>query len=157
MLTTTSERESHRHDVADGAEMIRDVLRRRAELTPYKRVFVWLKSGEREGASYILPSLIEKRGLSAASLRSRRDRQTRFVASSSGLEFVAGFFGCLYAGAVAVPSCASLLSMRHKDRLRFIVEDAGVEFILGASAESITAFRESHTTRIGFATEFACG
>jgi acyl-CoA synthetase (AMP-forming)/AMP-acid ligase II len=60
-----------------------------------------------------------------------------------GLEFVASFFGCLYAGAVAVPSCSTLLSLRQRDRLRFIVEDAEVEFILAASTQGLTSFRES--------------
>lgn len=146
MLTTTSERESHRNDVANGAETIRDVLRRRAELTPHQRVFVWLKSGEREGAAYTFAELDRKAraiGSRLAALGASGKRV--LLPHPPGLEFVAGFFGCLYAGAVAVPSCSSLLSIRHEDRLRFIVEDAGVEFILAASAESITAFRESHT------------
>src|SRR5688500_10051791 len=145
MLTTTSERESHRNDVADGAETIRDLLRRRAELTPHQRVFVWLKSGERESASYTFAELDRKAraiGSRLAALGARGKRV--LLPHPPGLEFVAGFFGCLYAGAVAVPSCLSLLSIRHEDRLRFIVEDAGVEFILAASAESVTSFRESH-------------
>ena len=60
-----------------------------------------------------------------------------------GLEFIANFFGCLYAGAVAVPACSSLLSGRKHDRLRSIVEDAEVEFILTASTKSLISFRES--------------
>lgn len=60
-----------------------------------------------------------------------------------GLEFIASFFGCLYAGAVAVPSCSSLLSTRQRPRLQFVVEDAAVEIILAASTESLTAFRQS--------------
>jgi acyl-CoA synthetase (AMP-forming)/AMP-acid ligase II len=54
-----------------------------------------------------------------------------------GLEFVANFFGCLYAGAVAVPACSSLLTARKHDRLQFLVEDAEVEFILAASTKSL--------------------
>ena len=146
MLKTTVERESHRNDVADGAETIRDVLRRRAELTPHQRVFVFLKSGEHESASYTFAELDRQArsiGSRLAALGARGKRV--LLAHPPGLEFMAGFFGCLYAGATAVPSCSSLLSIRHQDRLRFIVEDAGVEFILAASAQSITSFRESQT------------
>jgi acyl-CoA synthetase (AMP-forming)/AMP-acid ligase II len=59
-----------------------------------------------------------------------------------GLEFVANFFGCLYAGAVAVPACSSLLSPRKHDRLRFLVDDADADFILAASTKSLSSFRE---------------
>ena len=146
MLKTTSERESHRNDVANGAETIRDVLRRRAEATPHQRVFVFLKSGEREDASYTFAKLDQKAravGSRLAALGARGKRV--LLPHPPGLEFVAGFFGCLYAGAIAVPSCSSLLSTRYQDRLRFIVDDAEVKFILAASAESITSFHETQT------------
>jgi len=52
MFETTPARESHLNHVAVGAETINDVLRLRAELTPHQRVFLFLESGEREGASY---------------------------------------------------------------------------------------------------------
>ena len=127
-------------------EAIGDVLRRRAELTPHRRVFLFLERGQREGGSYTFAELDRKArsiGSRLADLGAKGKRV--LLPHPPGLEFVAGFFGCLYAGAVAVPSCSSLLSTRQRDRLRFIVEDAEVEFILAASTESLISFRESLT------------
>jgi acyl-CoA synthetase (AMP-forming)/AMP-acid ligase II len=59
-----------------------------------------------------------------------------------GLEFVAGFFGCLYAGAVAVPSYSSLFYRRNRERLEFIIRDAEAVLIMSDS-DSLTAFRQT--------------
>lgn len=129
-------------------ETISDVLRLRAEMTPHQRVFLFLEGGEREGASYSFAELDRKAraiGSRLAALGARHKRV--LLPHPPGLDFVASFFGCLYAGAVAVPSCSSLLSPRQYDRLRFIVDDAEVKFILAASAQSLTAFRESLTDK----------
>jgi acyl-CoA synthetase (AMP-forming)/AMP-acid ligase II len=144
MFTTTSEQESQADDVAVGTETIVDVLRQRAELTPHKRVFLFLDRGEREGASFTFGQLDRKARAIGSRLASlgAKGKQV-LLPNPPGLEFVANFFGCLYAGAVAVPTCSTLLSARKHDRLRFLVEDAEVEFILAASTESLTSFRES--------------
>jgi acyl-CoA synthetase (AMP-forming)/AMP-acid ligase II len=144
MFTTTSEQESQADDVAVSAETIVDVLRQRAELTPHKRVFLFLDKGEREGTSFTFAQLDRKARAIGSRLASlgARGKQV-LLPNPPGLEFVANFFGCLYAGAVAVPACSTLLSARKHDRLRFLVEDAEVEFILAASTESLTSFRES--------------
>jgi acyl-CoA synthetase (AMP-forming)/AMP-acid ligase II len=146
MFKTTLERGSQPSDVAAGAVTISDVLRRRAELTPHRRVFLFLERGERERASYTFAELDRKAmaiGSRLAALGARGKRV--LLPHPPGLEFVASFFGCLYAGAIAVPGCSTLLAARHRDRLRFIVEDAEVEFILAACTEALTSFHESLT------------
>ena len=133
----------------NSSETIVDVLRQRAELTPHKRVFLFLDKGEHEGASFTFAQLDRR----ARSIGSRlaalgaRGKQV-LLPNPPGLEFIANFFGCLYAGAVAVPACASLLSARKQDRLRTIVKDAEVEFILATTKESLIAGDEwaSHVT-----------
>ena len=148
MFETTSARESGFNRIAAGAESINDVLRRRADLTPHQRVFLFLESGEREGASYTFAQLDRKAraiGSRLAALGARGKRV--LLPQPPGLEFVASFFGCLYSGAVAVPACASLLSTRHHDRLRFIVKDADAEFIVAASNHSLNCFQESLNDR----------
>ena len=115
-----------------------DVLRRRAELTPDKRVFLFLEHGQREGSSYTFAELDQKARAIGNRLTELGAKGKRvLLPQPPGLEFVAAFFGCLYAGAVAIPSCSSLLSARQHERLRFLVEDAEVEFILTASTESL--------------------
>lgn len=121
-----------------------DVLRRRAELTPDERVFLFLDKGEHEGDACTFAQLDRKAMAIGTRLRALGAGGKRvLLPNPPGLEFVANFFGCLYAGAVAVPACSSLLGPRKHDRLRFIVADAEVEFILAASTESVSSFRES--------------
>jgi acyl transferase domain-containing protein/acyl-CoA synthetase (AMP-forming)/AMP-acid ligase II/acyl carrier protein len=50
-----------------------------------------------------------------------------------GLEFIAAFFGCLYAGVVAVPACPPRLS-RPEPRLQAIAADARATFALTTAA-----------------------
>ncbi|HEX7330399.1 MAG TPA: fatty acyl-AMP ligase [Pyrinomonadaceae bacterium] len=129
-------------------ETIVDVLRRRAEVTPHQRVFVFQERGEREGASYTFAELDLKARTIASYLTALGASGKRvLLPHPPGLEFVASFFGCLYAGAVAVPGCSSLLSTRQHDRLRFIVNDAEAEFILAASTESLTSLRQSNNEK----------
>jgi acyl-CoA synthetase (AMP-forming)/AMP-acid ligase II len=131
-------------DLVAGAKTLTAVLRRRVKLTPHQRAFLFLENGEREGASYTFAELDRKAKAIGSRLESLGARGTRvLLPHPPGLEFVASFFGCLYAGAVAVPSCSSLLSTRQRARLKFIVKDGEVEFILAASTQSLTAFRES--------------
>jgi acyl-CoA synthetase (AMP-forming)/AMP-acid ligase II len=140
MFTTTLKRDSQPSEIAASAETIVDVLRRRAELTPHKRVFLFLDRGEREDASYTFTQLDQRAkaiGYRLAALGARGKQV--LLPNPPGLEFIANFFGCLYAGAVAVPACSSLLSVRKHDRLRSIVEDAEVEFILAASTKSLSS------------------
>lgn len=147
MFTTTPKIESLPNDVAAGTETIVDVLRQRAELTPHERVFLFLDRGERGGASFTFAQLDQQAKAIGSRLAAlgAKGKQV-LLPNPPGLEFVANFFGCLYAGAVAVPACSSLLSARKRDRLRFLVEDAEVEFILAASRESLVSFPESKLT-----------
>src|SRR5215213_4416726 len=126
------------------AETIVDVLRQRAELTPHKRVFLFLDKGEREGASCTFAQLDQRaRAIGSRLAALGAGGKQVLLPNPPGLEFVANFFGCLYAGAVAVPACSSLLSARKHDRLHFLVEEAEAEFILAASTKSLISFGES--------------
>ena len=130
--------------IPKSAETIVHVLRQRAELTPHKRVFLFLDRGEHEGTSCTFAQLDRRaRAIGRRLAALGASGKQVLLPNPPGLEFVANFFGCLYAGAVAVPACSSLLSTRKHDRLRCIVEDAEVEFILAASTGSLTSFRES--------------
>ena len=61
-----------------------------------------------------------------------------------GLDYIAAFFGCLYAGVIAVPAYPPRSSQRHRgrERLRAIFADAGVALTLTSSAvaEKVEAF-----------------
>lgn len=124
------------------AETLVDVLRRRAERTPNRRVFMFLEGGEREADSLSFGQLDRRARAVAHRLTSlgMRGRQVLLL-HPPGLDFIASFFGCLYAGAVAVPSYLSLLSARNLSQFRFIVEDADVKLIL-AAPDSLNSFRQ---------------
>lgn len=51
----------------------------------------------------------------------------------SGLDYLAAYFGCLYAGAIAVPAYPPRRN-RRADRLRAIVRDAGLTMVLAPQA-----------------------
>src|SRR5262249_35618173 len=57
-----------------------------------------------------------------------------------GLEFIAAFFGCLYAGVLAVPAYMPRVN-RPMPRLRSIVEDAGPAAFLTCAAQAKDAPR----------------
>ncbi len=129
------------------AETIIDVLRQRAELTPHKRVFLFLDKGERAGASLTFAQLDRRaRAIGSRLAALGATGKQVLLPNPPGLEFVANFFGCLYSGAVAVPACSSLLSARKHDHLQTIVQDAEVEFILAASSESLTSIAGEELT-----------
>jgi amino acid adenylation domain-containing protein/non-ribosomal peptide synthase protein (TIGR01720 family) len=50
-----------------------------------------------------------------------------------GLDFIEGFFGCLYAGAIAVPAYPPRLN-RSQLRLNSIIQDVASKFLLGLSS-----------------------
>lgn len=143
MFKTNLKKGSRPDDIL-GAGTLGEVLCRRAELMPHKRAFLFLENGEREGPSYTFAELDRKARAIGSRLASlgARGKQV-LLPHPPGLDFVASFFACLYAGAVAVPSCSSLLSTRQRARLRFVVEDGTVEIILVASTQSLTALRQS--------------
>lgn len=144
MFKSTLKRESQSNGIAACAESVGEVLRQRAELTPHKHVFLFLEHGQREGASYTFAELDQKaRAIGSRLAELGATGKRVLLPHPPGVDFVAAFFGCLYAGAVGIPSCSSLLSPRQHERLRFIIEDAEVEFLLAASAQSLTSLGES--------------
>src|SRR5262245_42310091 len=114
-----------------------EMLRARARESPEARAFTFLsESGEGdEEVSYA--GLDERARAVAALLAARRDRGERgervLLLYPPGLEYVAAFFGCLYAGAVAVPAYPPRLN-RSLPRLRAILEDARPRLALTTAA-----------------------
>jgi len=90
----------------DGPRTLVDVLRRRAADQPEKIAYTFLVDGEHEGSWITYRDLDSSARAIAATLHARGlgpgDRALLLYAP--GLEFIAAFFGCLYAGVVAVPS-----------------------------------------------------
>lgn len=74
--------------------------------------------------------------------------QRVLLAYPAGLDFITGFFGCLYAGCAAVPT--DLPHRRTLDRFRSIVADAGARLVLStapavAQCQAITGLGRGQT------------
>jgi acyl-CoA synthetase (AMP-forming)/AMP-acid ligase II len=83
-----------------------EVLRTRADTTPDVRAFCFLPDGEEEGPRLTYGELDRAARAVAATLRDGAEPGDRtLLLYEPGLEFIAAFFGCLYAGLVPVPGC----------------------------------------------------
>src|SRR6185295_4718571 len=101
-----------------------EVLRARALDRPTARAFTFLGDQDGEDDHLTYAGLDERARAIAAVLQEHGARGERvLLLYPPGLEYVAAFFGCLYAGAVAVPAYPPRLN-RSLPRLRSILEDA---------------------------------
>ncbi len=107
-----------------GASSIVEILRRRARDQPDVGGFTFLRDGRTEAERLTYGELDRRSREIGAALRARGLAGQRVVLLyPPGLEFVAAFFGCLSAGAVAVPAYPPR-SEHHLSRLLSIVRDA---------------------------------
>jgi acyl-CoA synthetase (AMP-forming)/AMP-acid ligase II len=110
-----------------------DLCRYRAAEQPDRRTFVFLDDGVDVSDSLTLGELDRRARAIAAKLRRYAPAGTRAVLSyPPGLDFVAAFYGCLYAGVIAVPT-APLGRTRADNRFaRFqaIVDSCAPELLL---------------------------
>ncbi len=108
------------------------VLRARARHQPEQIAYTFLRDGESEERSITHAQLDVRARAIAAVLRSRCQSGDRAILLyPSGLDFIEGLFGCLYAGviAVAVPAQGS----RQLVGLRAVVADCDAKLILTTS------------------------
>jgi len=110
-----------------------EVLRLRADLEPGRRAYVFLQDGEAEAGELTYGELDRQaRAVAAALGRSCVPGDRALLLFQPGLEFVAAFFGCLYAGVVAVPAYPPR-SPRMLPRLRGMLDDARPAMVLTTS------------------------
>ncbi|MEL7352820.1 MAG: fatty acyl-AMP ligase [Cyanobacteria bacterium J06560_5] len=112
------------------------LLRDRAEHQPQQVAYIGLENGETESARLTYAQLDAQARAIAAQLQSLGAAGTQVLLTyplDDGLAFTAGFFGCLYAGAVTVtawpPLNDSLLA-----ELQYKAADAEVKFALTTEA-----------------------
>src|SRR4051794_29751104 len=110
---------------AAGAATIAGLLRARAAERPAQVAFTFLVDGEAEGGSLTYGELDRRAAGVAAALAASVPRGERaLLLYPPGLDFIAAFFGCLYAGVVAVPAYPPRPNDRSQSRLRAIAHDA---------------------------------
>ena len=82
-----------------------DVLRNRAMEQPHQTIYNFLVDGETEKISLTYGQLEQKAKAIAAYLQSVCSPQDRvLLLFPAGLDYITAFFGCLYAGVIAIPA-----------------------------------------------------
>lgn len=126
-------------------ETVVDALRARSVRMPHRAVFTFLSDGEAEEPSLTAAILDVKARAVAARLRAEVEPGSRaLLLFAPGQDFIIAFFGCLYAGVLAVP--APPQRGRGMLRLAGIAEDAQPAAVLTTSA--IQTFAEAATGSI---------
>jgi len=107
-----------------------DRLQEQESIQPNKRAFTFLADGETEIDSLTYQQLNQKAKAIASVLQSHHAQGKRaLLLFQPGLDFITAFFGCLYAGVVAVPVYPPRAN-RSLDRLIAIAADATASFAL---------------------------
>ena len=107
-----------------------DILHSKALYQPDKKAFTFLRDGETEEINLTYLELDLQARAIATSLQNLGAKGERaLLIYPPGLEFIAAFFGCLYAGVVAVPAYPPRRN-QSLSRLQSIVADAGATIAL---------------------------
>ncbi|HZF07637.1 MAG TPA: amino acid adenylation domain-containing protein, partial [Thermoanaerobaculia bacterium] len=113
-------------------QSIAELLRSRASGTP-DRGYVWLSQGEEVAARLTYADLDRRARAIAAALSAVPPGERALLLYPPGLEFVAAYFGCLYAGVIAVPAYPPR-SRRPDPRLQSIAVDCSPRVVLTTAA-----------------------
>jgi amino acid adenylation domain-containing protein len=111
-----------------------DLLRGRSEEHPERAAYTFLANGSVEAATFSFGELDRlARTIAVELLRTARPGDRAVLLYPPGLDFIAGLFGCFYAGVVAVPAYPPRPS-RANSRLRSIVEECRPGAVLTTAA-----------------------
>ncbi len=116
------------------------MLQRPAALKPNQPAFIFLRDGDADEVVITYAQLGRRARAIAAKLQEMGlSGRTVLLAYPPGLDFITAFFGCLYAGAVAVPTYPP---HRHRMMARFlaVAADAGASVAL-SNADAASQFR----------------
>jgi amino acid adenylation domain-containing protein len=113
-----------------------ELLRWRAAWQNDQRAYVFLRDGESEESAFTYGDLDRRARAIGARLQAEAPPGGRvLLVYPSCLEYIAAFFGCLYAGAVAVPAYlpGSGRADQQQNRLRSIGHDSSPSLVLTTS------------------------
>ncbi|MZQ85152.1 AMP-binding protein [Paenibacillus sp. 5J-6] len=107
-----------------------DLLQYRALVTPDLKMYTYLVDGENQETRKTAAEL-NKRAMTIASAIHRRSKRhkTALLLYPPGLEFIAGFMGCLYAGVIPIPAYPPHMR-RPTPRLDAIIRNSSTEIAL---------------------------
>src|SRR5688572_102425 len=125
------------------------LLRERAFDKPETTVCVFLADGEMDHASLAYGDLDRRTRAVAARLQDLGAKGERvLLLYPPGLDYVAAFFGCLYAGAIAIPLYPPRAN-RTLERVQHIAADADAKFALATSPVFSRAEELIQTSQLG--------
>lgn len=111
-----------------------ELLRWRAEVQPERRAYTFLTDGETNEVHLTYGELERRARAICAVLQSHEAEGERaLLLYPPGLEYIAAFFGCLYAGTIAVPAYPPHQN-RSLSSLRTMAADAQARFALTTSS-----------------------
>lgn len=119
------------------ASTLVELLRRRALQNPQQESYTYLIDGETAGPRLTLAALERQaRALGAVLQSFSMSGERALLLYPAGLEFITAFFGCLYAGVIAVPMPPpnTAQPQRSIPRLRTIAADARPRLVLTTSS-----------------------
>ncbi|MDM8558776.1 amino acid adenylation domain-containing protein [Candidatus Parabeggiatoa sp. HSG14] len=107
-----------------------ELLHHQAQNQPHKVAYTFLVDGEREEKNFTYADLEKSARIIAATLQTKiAPGERALLFYPSGLDYIAAFFGCLYAGVIAVPAYPPRRNRSDK-RLATIAADAQAQIIL---------------------------
>ncbi|MDZ8064390.1 MAG: fatty acyl-AMP ligase [Nostoc sp. DedQUE08] len=110
-----------------------DIVKARALIEPDKTSFIFLQDGETEVAKLTYKELDQQAKAIASQLQNIINPGNRaLLLYPPGLDFIAAFFGCLYAGIIAVPAYPPRRN-QHQSRLEAIIIDVQPLVVLTTS------------------------
>jgi len=121
-------------DIAAGASTLVELLRLNAAYEPGRVAYTYLADGEAEEVELTCGELDRKARAIGALLQAANARGERvLLLYPSGLDYIAAFFGCLYAGAIAVPAYPPRLN-QNLARIQGILADSEATITLTLSS-----------------------
>jgi acyl-CoA synthetase (AMP-forming)/AMP-acid ligase II len=124
-----------------GSVTIVDLLRRHAIHQGWRPAYTFLVDGEAEKKNLTYEELDRRSRAIGASLQlAGATGGCALLLYPSGLEFIAAFLGCLYAGVIAIPAYPPLPN-RPQQRLQGIIEDSQAAIVLTTNAVIAAAGR----------------
>jgi amino acid adenylation domain-containing protein len=138
------DRAVHPGDTAADAVSLVDVLRRRADREPDLALFSFLSDGDDDAEAFLTAGELDLRARAMAARLQRIDLtgERALLLYPPGIEFIAAFFGCLYAQVIVVPAHLPRPN-RPMPRLRSIVQDARPAVVLTCASLRMDSARWS--------------
>src|SRR6185295_13887322 len=130
MPDSTNTKENHFSALTSLPVTLVDLLRSRAQHEPQRVAYTFLRDGETEEVNLTYAELDRQARAIAVLIKEMGAEGKRILLLyPPGLHYVAAFFGCQYAGAVAVPAYPPRRN-RNLARLNSIIDDAQVALAL---------------------------